>query len=120
MKQFFHNNKGKEDGSGSNPQKGNQIAVSAKDHSVLTPDVKEATKVEDGQIIVLDLGGVTSDGHQRRLGLGYSQTSPGSIVSLAGLPGNLPAFLAFLLPGLGFHGLLTLPGGMPEVAWTAL
>ena len=38
----------------------------------------------------------------------------GYVAALAGLPGNLPAFLAFLLPGLGFHGLLTLSPGMPE------
>ncbi|MGH7260052.1 MAG: proton-conducting transporter membrane subunit [Nitrospiraceae bacterium] len=40
----------------------------------------------------------------------------GYVAALAGLPGNLPAFLAFLLPGLGFHGLLTLSPGMPEAA----
>ena len=38
----------------------------------------------------------------------------GYVAALAGLPGNLPAFLAVLLPGLGFHGLLTLHPGMPE------
>ena len=32
----------------------------------------------------------------------------GYVAALTGLPGNLPAFLALLLPGLGFHALLTL------------
>ncbi len=40
----------------------------------------------------------------------------GYVAALAGLPGNLPAFLAFLLPGLGFHGLLTLLPSLPEAA----
>lgn len=44
----------------------------------------------------------------------------GHVAALAGLPGNLPAFLAFLLPALGFRSMLMLPPGMPEVAWTVL
>lgn len=40
----------------------------------------------------------------------------GYVAALAGLPGNLPAFLACLLPVLGFHGLLEvfphLPGDL--------
>nr|MBI3614227.1 hypothetical protein [Nitrospirota bacterium] len=38
----------------------------------------------------------------------------GYVAALAGLPGNLPAFLAILLPGLGWHGLLTLLPNLPE------
>ena len=37
----------------------------------------------------------------------------GYVAALAGLPGTLPAFLAVLLPGLGFHGMLTLIPVMP-------
>lgn len=37
----------------------------------------------------------------------------GFVASLAGLPGNLPAFLAFLLPALGLHGLLVV---LPELS----
>lgn len=39
---------------------------------------------------------------------------PGYVAAFRGLPGNLPAFLALLLPGLGFHGLLTLVPGLSE------
>jgi NADH-quinone oxidoreductase subunit M len=43
----------------------------------------------------------------------------GYVAALAGLPGNLPAFLACLLPVLGFHGLLAvlpdLPGDLNTV-----
>ncbi len=42
----------------------------------------------------------------------------GYVAALAGLPGNLPVFLALLLPSIGFHGLLTLlpdtPGGVVQ------
>jgi NADH-quinone oxidoreductase subunit M len=44
----------------------------------------------------------------------------GYVAALAGLPGNLPAFLACLLPALGFHGLLTVLSSLPEVVRTAL
>ncbi|MGH7228682.1 MAG: proton-conducting transporter membrane subunit [Nitrospiraceae bacterium] len=44
----------------------------------------------------------------------------GYVASLAGLPGNLPAFLAVLLPTLGFHGMLALSSGTQDVAGTAL
>jgi NADH-quinone oxidoreductase subunit M len=44
----------------------------------------------------------------------------GYVAALAGLPGNLPAFLAFLLPVLGYSGLLILSPGMPEAAVNAL
>ena len=44
----------------------------------------------------------------------------GYVAALAGLPGNLPAFLAFLLPALGFRGMLDLLPVMPEGAGTAL
>lgn len=37
----------------------------------------------------------------------------GYVGALAGLPGNLPAFLAVLLPSIGFHGVLPLIPGMP-------
>ena len=40
----------------------------------------------------------------------------GYVASLTGLPGNLPAFLALLLPCLGFHALLTL---LPDLSETA-
>lgn len=38
----------------------------------------------------------------------------GYVGALTLLPGNLPAFLALLLPSIGFHGLLTLIPNMPE------
>lgn len=38
----------------------------------------------------------------------------GHVAALRGLPGNLPAFLAVLLPSLGFHGLLALVPGLSE------
>jgi NADH-quinone oxidoreductase subunit M len=38
----------------------------------------------------------------------------GYVAALAGLPGNLPAFLACLLPALGFHGLLSVFPRLPE------
>jgi NADH-quinone oxidoreductase subunit M len=38
----------------------------------------------------------------------------GYVAALAGLPGNLPAFLAFLFPGIGFHCLLASFSGIPE------
>lgn len=38
----------------------------------------------------------------------------GYVAALAGLPGNLPAFLAILLPGLGWHGLVALLPGLPD------
>ncbi|MSR25369.1 MAG: hypothetical protein EXR96_09890 [Nitrospiraceae bacterium] len=38
----------------------------------------------------------------------------GYVAAFRGLPGNLPAFLALLLPSLGFHGLLTLIPGLSE------
>ncbi len=41
----------------------------------------------------------------------------GYVAALAGLPGNLPAFLAVLLPGLGWHGLVTL---LPSLLETML
>ena len=41
----------------------------------------------------------------------------GFIATLTGLPGNLPAFLALLLPTVGFHTLLTL---LPTLTVTAL
>jgi NADH-quinone oxidoreductase subunit M len=44
----------------------------------------------------------------------------GYVAALAGLPGNLPAFLAFLLPSLGFRVLLTLSAGMPEAVAKAV
>jgi len=37
----------------------------------------------------------------------------GYVAALAGLPGNLPAFLACLLPVLGFHGLLAVWPNLP-------
>lgn len=43
----------------------------------------------------------------------------GYVAALAGLPGNLPAFLSCLLPVIGFHGLVTvfphLPGDLQGV-----
>jgi NADH-quinone oxidoreductase subunit M len=43
----------------------------------------------------------------------------GYVAALAGLPGNLPAFLACLLPALGFHGFIAvfphLPGDLQDV-----
>ncbi|MBM4120967.1 MAG: hypothetical protein FJ249_00010 [Nitrospira sp.] len=44
----------------------------------------------------------------------------GYVAALAGLPGNLPAFLACLLPALGFHGLLVVLPSLPETVRTAL
>ena len=41
----------------------------------------------------------------------------GFIATLTGLPGNLPAFLVFLLPTVGFHTLLTL---LPNLTVTTL
>ncbi len=38
----------------------------------------------------------------------------GYVAAFRGLPGNLPAFLALLLPSLGFHGLLTRIPSMSE------
>jgi NADH-quinone oxidoreductase subunit M len=38
----------------------------------------------------------------------------GYVAALAGLPGNLPAFLACLLPALGFHGVMTVFPHLPE------
>lgn len=38
----------------------------------------------------------------------------GYVAAFRGLPGNLPAFLALLLPSLGFHGLLTLIPSMSK------
>lgn len=38
----------------------------------------------------------------------------GYVAVLAGLPGNLPAFLACLLPVLGFHGLLAVFPHLPD------
>lgn len=38
----------------------------------------------------------------------------GYVAGLAGLPGNLPAFLAFLLPALGFQSLFTVLPDIPE------
>lgn len=38
----------------------------------------------------------------------------GYAAAFRGLPGNLPAFLALLLPGLGFHELLALIPGLSE------
>jgi len=38
----------------------------------------------------------------------------GYVAGFRGLPGNLPAFLALLLPSLGFHGLLSLIPSMSE------
>lgn len=38
----------------------------------------------------------------------------GYVAAFRGLPGNLPAFLALLLPSLGFHGLLTLIPDLSE------
>lgn len=40
----------------------------------------------------------------------------GYVAALAGLPGNLPAFLACLLPVLGFHGLLAVFPHLPDSA----
>jgi NADH-quinone oxidoreductase subunit M len=37
----------------------------------------------------------------------------GYVAAVAGLPGNLPAFVMALLPALGFHGLITL---LPDMA----
>jgi NADH-quinone oxidoreductase subunit M len=37
------------------------------------------------------------------------------VAALTGLPGNLPAFLALLLPVIGFHGLLTVLPQFPNV-----
>ncbi len=42
----------------------------------------------------------------------------GYVAALAGLPGNLPAFLAFLLPALGFHGLLAVRPNLPNLGDT--
>ena len=44
----------------------------------------------------------------------------GYVAALAGLPGNLPAFLACLLPVLGFHGLLAVFPHLPGDLNTAL
>jgi NADH-quinone oxidoreductase subunit M len=44
----------------------------------------------------------------------------GYVAALAGLPGNLPAFLACLLPVLGFHGLLAVFPHLPDDLKTAL
>lgn len=44
----------------------------------------------------------------------------GYVAALAGLPGNLPAFLACLLPVLGFHGLPALFPHLPEDLATLL
>ena len=44
----------------------------------------------------------------------------GYVAALTGLPGNLPAFLALLLPSLGFHGLLTLIPSVPVVVLQTL
>ncbi len=44
----------------------------------------------------------------------------GYVAALAGLPGNLPAFLACLLPVLGFHGLLAVFQALPEAVRIAL
>lgn len=44
----------------------------------------------------------------------------GYVAALAGLPGNLPAFLACLLPVLGFHGLLAVFPNLPEAVRIAL
>ena len=44
----------------------------------------------------------------------------GYVAALAGLPGNLPAFLACLLPVLGFHGLLAVLPGLPDDLKAAL
>jgi len=41
----------------------------------------------------------------------------GYVAAFRGLPGNLPAFLALLLPGLGFHGLFAL---IPDLSESAL
>ena len=38
----------------------------------------------------------------------------GYVSALSGLPGNLPAFLALLLPVIGFHGLLTVVPQLPN------
>ena len=37
----------------------------------------------------------------------------GYVAALRGLPGNLPAFLALLLPSLGFHGMLAVISSLP-------
>jgi NADH-quinone oxidoreductase subunit M len=39
----------------------------------------------------------------------------GYVAALNGLPGNLPAFLALLLPTIGFHGLVTVLPELPSV-----
>lgn len=44
----------------------------------------------------------------------------GYLAALAGLPGNLPAFLACLLPVLGFHGLVAVLPDLPEDVLVAL
>jgi NADH-quinone oxidoreductase subunit M len=44
----------------------------------------------------------------------------GYVAALTGLPGNLPAFLACLLPVLGFHGLLAVLPHLPEELTTWL
>jgi len=44
----------------------------------------------------------------------------GYVAALAGLPGNLPAFLSCLLPVLGFHGLLEVLPHLPEALKAAL
>lgn len=52
--------------------------------------------------------------------VGYATLLPlfpfhgGYVAALAGLPGNLPAFLVLLLPGIGFHGLLTSLPDLPD------
>jgi NADH-quinone oxidoreductase subunit M len=38
----------------------------------------------------------------------------GYVAALTGLPGNLPAFLALLLPIIGFHGLMTMVPHFPD------
>lgn len=38
----------------------------------------------------------------------------GYVAAVAGLPGNLPAFVVLLLPGIGFHGLITLLPDFPD------
>ncbi len=44
----------------------------------------------------------------------------GYVAALAGLPGNLPAFLSLLLPVLGFHGLLAVLPHLPDTVREAL
>lgn len=44
----------------------------------------------------------------------------GYVAALRGLPGNLPGFLAVMLPVLGMHGLLTLLPHMSRDVWGAV